>query len=298
MTPFDFQGKYLRVFRMTCQQSGIDHKFAWLDRNGFRRPSDPEIRQSWGSAITNYTIQISRIEYASGYPENMLICSIYAINDDGNEIHVCNAAEYEFNLENSAFVDTDPFGKCSNRKLRLNYTINKQLLLELSAKYYSFLYDLPQNHHYDCPVCMETITRDEIYVTSCKHIFCKQCVMSMCEKSGPFQCPMCRKNLCSDPKTALEHATPRDLYNVYLVVISTKDAKSGEVTQNLQDLIGYALTSDDDRLLSALLHETEGDKEFARLYKLYGLESDDIIKNGGDRFIREFVYALLRLKYM
>jgi hypothetical protein len=44
----------------------------------------------------------------------------------------------------------------------------------------------------ECPVCYETLTKDNMEVPKCGHIICKQCVERIKETATPV-CPNCRK---------------------------------------------------------------------------------------------------------
>lgn len=289
--PMDFVGCYINVFSRFCYSNySQEEKFRWLARNVFDRPSEEEIRNSWGAAINNYSVRISRIEYTTGYPEHMIYCSIYSINDIGQEIWIINLPENDFTEDNPAFIKSNPL-----YSIKRKYSINKGLLLDVAMKYYTILYDIRQTT--DCPICFESIPRDEIYVTSCKHIFCKKCITKICENPSPFQCPICRNNLCDDLITALKNISVKCLYEIYCDVISTKESKQQYITENLQDVIGYILTSDDKRLLDYLLYESE-DKEFKHLYQDYIIEGKrDLIVKPFKCYIREFTFALLYKKY-
>lgn len=291
INPMDFVGCYINIFSRFCYSNySQEEKFRWLARNGFDRPSEEEIRNSWGAAINNYSVRISRIEYTTGYPEHMIYCSIYSINNRGVEIWIINLPERDFTEDNPAFIKSNPLFSTKHK-----YSINKNLLLEVAMKYYRNFYDCKT--HSDCPVCFESIPSDEIYVTSCKHIFCKKCITTISGKPSPFQCPICRNNICNDLIIALKNISATGLYEIYCDVISTKESKQQYITENMQDVIGYILTSDDRRLLDYLLYESE-DKEFKHLYQDYIVEGKkDLIVKPCKCFIREFTYALLYQKY-
>jgi hypothetical protein len=44
----------------------------------------------------------------------------------------------------------------------------------------------------ECPVCYQTLTKDNIEVPKCGHLICKQCVERIKETATPV-CPSCRK---------------------------------------------------------------------------------------------------------
>jgi Zinc finger, C3HC4 type (RING finger)/PIF1-like helicase len=50
----------------------------------------------------------------------------------------------------------------------------------------------------ECPICLER-TQDP-YITSCKHVFCKDCIMRLfqCSLSYSAYCPMCREGISRD----------------------------------------------------------------------------------------------------
>jgi len=131
----------------------------------------------------------------------MIYCAVYSINDIGQEIWIKNLPERDFTQDNPAFIKSNSL-----------FSINKGLLLDVAMKFYKKLYDIRQPC--DCPVCFESISSDEKYVTSCKHIFC--------EKPGPFHCPICRKDLCISLITTLKNISVKGLYEIYCDVIHPK----------------------------------------------------------------------------
>ena len=43
----------------------------------------------------------------------------------------------------------------------------------------------------DCPVCFETLTKENSEVPSCGHLICKDCKQHICN-SGNKECPICK----------------------------------------------------------------------------------------------------------
>lgn len=43
----------------------------------------------------------------------------------------------------------------------------------------------------DCPVCYETLIKDNSYLPNCGHMICKTCKDTIC-KQGNKQCPICK----------------------------------------------------------------------------------------------------------
>jgi hypothetical protein len=52
---------------------------------------------------------------------------------------------------------------------------------------------------FDCPICMETIDKEEVARTNCDHVFCKSCIKQVCDaktRNGhPCPCPICRTQI-------------------------------------------------------------------------------------------------------
>lgn len=46
----------------------------------------------------------------------------------------------------------------------------------------------------ECPICFNTIPKEQLYITNCNHVFCKSCLDKWFNKSK-FNCPSCRKNI-------------------------------------------------------------------------------------------------------
>jgi SNF2 family DNA or RNA helicase len=63
----------------------------------------------------------------------------------------------------------------------------------------------------ECLICMAEITREDIGVTMCGHMFCYKCLTKSIEKSGT--CPMCKKNLTRDKYFTVAAKVEKKEYN-------------------------------------------------------------------------------------
>ena len=57
------------------------------------------------------------------------------------------------------------------------------------------------NREEDCPVCYETITSENLYVSDCCHVYCMSCAQGCYKANG--KCAICRTNLGEHNKTIL-----------------------------------------------------------------------------------------------
>ena len=82
-----------------------------------------------------------------------------------------------------------------NRQLRENLNDPNLQMETLDITYlksqFIEMYDKLKEYS-ECPVCYETLTKDNIEVPKCGHIICKQCVERIKETATPV-CPNCRK---------------------------------------------------------------------------------------------------------
>ena len=146
----------------------------------------------------------------------------------------------------------------------------------------------------ECPVCYEELKDDQIYITSCNHKFCKNCIIHVCRTTNTYTCPMCR-NVCVDSFDTLKNTSTEELYQIYYELISAEDSKRLYVNTDLYNIVEYALTSKNNRLLDYLLKESN-DTEFKHLYQESIIESKKHFEKIEDP-IYSFSLALLYYKY-
>jgi hypothetical protein len=72
----------------------------------------------------------------------------------------------------------------SNDKTEENNKMSNNLI-NLNDEYHS---------NNECPICFNTISKEQLYITNCNHVFCKSCLDKWFNKSK-FNCPSCRKNI-------------------------------------------------------------------------------------------------------
>ena len=146
----------------------------------------------------------------------------------------------------------------------------------------------------ECPICYENFQKKEVYTTSCNHTFCKKCMIQLCKQNITYTCPVCR-NRCYELSNVLNNCTVYELYKIYYDAVSSEESRQLQITQDLDAIIGYILTSKDKRILNYLLEESN-DVEFKNLYKeciIEGKKYFILIQNP----IEQFALALLHTKY-
>jgi len=98
----------------------------------------------------------------------------YMMRDDYDELAVFFSAERQHNRE---LIESIKNGGA------VDIEFLKKQFLEL----YDKVGDLT-----DCPVCMETMTKENSDVPQCGHMICKGCKDTICQ-SAKKECPICKK---------------------------------------------------------------------------------------------------------
>jgi hypothetical protein len=78
-----------------------------------------------------------------------------------------------------------------NREIINNIKNGGDIDIEFLKKQFLELYD-KVGELTDCPVCFETMTKENSEVESCGHMICKNCKDTIC-KSTKQECPICKK---------------------------------------------------------------------------------------------------------
>jgi len=71
----------------------------------------------------------------------------------------------------------------AQQQIQKTIKINKQILLENEYESWSNI---------DCPVCYESVKRDDICITNCFHKFCYSCISQTLKTDKNQRCPCCR----------------------------------------------------------------------------------------------------------
>lgn len=79
----------------------------------------------------------------------------------------------------------------SNSVLRQRLQDGEDIDIEFLKKQYIEMYDKLKEYT-ECPVCLETLTKDNIEVPKCGHTICKSCIQAIKSSMDP-KCPNCRK---------------------------------------------------------------------------------------------------------
>ena len=78
-----------------------------------------------------------------------------------------------------------------NRELIENIKSGKDFDIEFLKKQFLDLYE-KVGELTNCPVCMETMTKENTEVPACGHMICKVCKDRICQ-SAKKECPICKK---------------------------------------------------------------------------------------------------------
>jgi len=240
-----------------------------------------------GKMITypgNDTSIITKVSYVTGYPENFEpYYSVYTKNESGEE-------KWIVNLPRSDFTDNNPIFMTS-----YTYNYNKQAHNYIHSKNINHQKKDCEDINNECPICYKTLCKQDAYVTSCNHTFCQKCIIQISKKNVTYNCPLCR-NKCTELKEALKNVTTLELYEIYCDAVNSEDSRQLCVTEDLLNIIGYILTTDEDKRLKKYLLEESNDEDFKFVY-------EDCIVKGNKHFIRvndpirQFALTLLFYKY-
>ena len=80
--------------------------------------------------------------------------------------------------------------RAENRKLIETIKSGGEVDLTFLKKQFVELYE-KVGEATDCPVCFETLTKDNMEIPNCSHLICKDCKGHICS-SGDKKCPICR----------------------------------------------------------------------------------------------------------
>ena len=78
-----------------------------------------------------------------------------------------------------------------NREMRETIRNGGDVDIEYLKSQFIEMYDKLKEYT-ECPVCMETLTKDNIEVPKCGHTICKTCIETIKSQPEP-KCPNCRK---------------------------------------------------------------------------------------------------------
>jgi hypothetical protein len=81
--------------------------------------------------------------------------------------------------------------KKENKKLVEQLKSGGEVDLEFLKKQFIELYE-KVGELTDCPVCFETLVKDNMDISSCGHTICKSCKEQICNH-GKKECPICKK---------------------------------------------------------------------------------------------------------
>ena len=85
-----------------------------------------------------------------------------------------------------------------NSVLRQQLKNNENVDIEYLKKTFIEMYDKLKEYS-ECPICFETLTKDNIEVPNCGHILCKGCKENIKKADSKCSCPVCRKPMyCKD----------------------------------------------------------------------------------------------------
>ena len=87
------------------------------------------------------------------------------------------------------------------------------------------------NREEDCPVCYETITSENLYVSDCCHVYCMSCAQGCYKANG--KCAICRTNLGEHNKTILCPRPPSRPVSSSRLVSSMTQTEIMSVAQQL-----------------------------------------------------------------
>jgi len=79
-----------------------------------------------------------------------------------------------------------------NRQLATTIRSGGEVDLEFLKKQFVDMYE-KLGELTDCPVCFETLTKENSVVPNCGHMLCKTCKDKICE--GNKECPICKAKL-------------------------------------------------------------------------------------------------------
>jgi hypothetical protein len=79
-------------------------------------------------------------------------------------------------------------------KFKNKYSLIKQLA-PIEKRYHRINELEESNYNQECPICFETIKKDEYIITNCLHIFCQKCIVRHIIIGNNETCPCCRQ-LC------------------------------------------------------------------------------------------------------
>ena len=114
--------------------------------------------------------------------------------------------------------------------LKDNRRITENERGEMAGKQQAFIRKLylESNRKDNCPVCYETITSENLYVSDCCHVYCMSCAQG-CYK-GNQKCAMCRTNLGTHNKKILRAPmTEEEALQMGLEILSQNIAQSAFV---------------------------------------------------------------------
>ena len=80
--------------------------------------------------------------------------------------------------------------RAENKKLVAQINSGGEIDLDFLKKQFLELYD-KVGELTDCPVCFETLTKENSEVPSCGHMICKGCKTNICN-IGKKECPICK----------------------------------------------------------------------------------------------------------
>ena len=116
-------------------------------------------------------------------------CIVKKLNDQTNKIIHLDLHE---TILRKAVTDLQNDARMTARKRAETVKKQQAFIRKLYAE---------TNREEDCPVCYETITSENLYVSDCCHVYCMSCAQG-CYKANK-KCAICRSNLGEHNKTIL-----------------------------------------------------------------------------------------------
>tara|TARA_B100000035_G_scaffold315280_1_gene334926 strand:- start:1890 stop:2441 length:552 start_codon:yes stop_codon:yes gene_type:complete len=73
------------------------------------------------------------------------------------------------------------------------FNINETMAYKRKIEYFKEAISIFEKNE-DCPICIAPLIDQTILITSCNHIFHKDCISKYCNEDEKFICPLCRKD--------------------------------------------------------------------------------------------------------
>jgi len=107
-----------------------------------------------------------------------------------------------------------------------------------------------QDRKPECSICHEEINKCDIHMTSCKHMFHKQCIETWKNETHGESCPNCRENIRMKHEKLIEYCNEAtnyhmnvieiyDIYYIYKTKIKELNEMASKIKSNINNGISF-----------------------------------------------------------